>query len=177
MSEIINIWNDFKIKVLCNNSILLNRGILNHEKIENMEFIDKYIPNELLEILCDSNGQKTNTLPIFLEFINSIIGLNFFHYKFLSLSEIIDTYNFMQSYSNGKIEYTQIPFAKLIPPKDSCNILGITTFTIHLKNKSIYKTLCFINDFAYKPISEFRSEIFTNNMSDFLENQIIWNNL
>jgi hypothetical protein len=173
MTKTIDAWDNFKTMILTQYSaLILNKGLTDHDIKKHQGFINNYhFPDEILKVLHETNGQDYNSNPIFLEFQNGILGLNFCYYKFLSLTDIIETHNFMQSYSKGKIDMNLIPFAKI---EKTTNDNGTTTFTIHNTKKTIYKTFCFINDYGYKPIYEFRSEKFANNLNEFLENQILW---
>ena len=92
----------------------------------------------------------------------------------MALNDIRETYDFIQTYSKSKIDINLIPFAKI---NNADKNEGTIVFTIHKLDKAVYKTFCFINDSGYVPISEFRSEKFAKNLSEFLENQILWRTL
>jgi len=171
---IIDIWNKFKTNLAHEPNIVLNKGLSEDEIKSLLDFIDDlHIPDDLIEILCDSNGQCCNSNPVFLEFWNGMLAsdLFFYYYNFMSLNDIRETYNFIQTYSKGKIDINLIPFAKI---NNMVKNKGTTVFTIHKLDKTVYKTFCFINDSGYVPVSEFRSEKFAKNLSEFLENQILW---
>jgi hypothetical protein len=172
MNSTIYAWDRFKTSaILKKTKVVFNAGLTNNDKKNHKDFMDKYhLPNELLEILCDSNGQNYNSDAIFLELNNGILGMNFLYYHFLSLADIIKIYGLIQSHSKGEIDINLIPFAKLEKPVEK-NVL--TVFAIHTIDKTIYKTQVyewerFITHF------EFRSEKFAANLNDFLENQILW---
>jgi hypothetical protein len=101
MSAILDIWRNLK---LCKSNIFLNEGLSNIEIKKNQEFINKYIPEELLEILKNSNGQIANSESLFSEFKNNILGITFSHYNFLSLDEIIETYEELRPFFKKKDE-------------------------------------------------------------------------
>jgi len=171
---VIDIWNEFKTNLVNKPNIVFNKGLSEDEIKSSLDFIDDHhIPDELIEILCDSNGQSCNSVPIFLEFWNGILAsdLFFYYYDFMSLNDIRETYNFIQTYSKGKIDVDLIPFAKI---NNVFKDKGTTVFTIHNCDKTIHKTFCFIDDRGYVPVPEFRSEKFAKNLNEFLENQILW---
>ena len=178
MISTINTWNKFKANILAGKSTLIFNKGLNIDEIRlYKDFIDNnHIPDELLVILSDSNGQCYNSNPIFIEFRSKILtsDLIFYHYKFLSLKNIKEAYNFMQSYSKGKIDANLIPFAEINNVERNN---GTTVFTIHNFDKTVHKTFCFTNDRGYVPIFEFRSDKFAKNLNEFLENQILWYSL
>ena len=169
----INIWNEFKTILVNEPNIVLNKGLSEDEIKLSLDFIDAHMPDELIEILCDSNGQCCNSNPIFLEFWTGMLAsdLFFYYYNFMALNDIRETYDFIQTYSKSEIDINLIPFAKI---KNVVKNEGTIVFTIHKLDKTVYKTFCFINDSGYVPVSEFRSEKFAKNLSEFLENQILW---
>jgi hypothetical protein len=168
----INTWSIFKTGVMSKKGkLIFNNGLTDDEKKNHQEFIDKYhIPDELLEILCDSNGQYSKSESVFLEIKTGILGLNFLHYNFLSLTDIIKIYSFIQSYSKSEIDMDLIPFARLEKSIEE-NVLVV--FTIHTIDKTIYKTQFYEWD-RFITHFEFRSEKFATDLNEFLESQILW---
>jgi hypothetical protein len=174
----IDTWHDFKTMVLLKEpDIILNKGLSEDEIQSYLDFINNHhIPDELIEILYDSNGQCHNSNPVFLEFWNGILAsdLFFHHYNFMSLNDVKEAYKFIQTYSKGKIDTNLIPFAEINSMKRD---KGTTVFSIHNFDKTIYKIFCFIDDRGYVPVLEFSSEKFAKNLNEFLENQILWRNI
>lgn len=175
MKSTINTWGRFKTSVILKQGrLIFNNGLTNDEKKNHQEFIDKhFLPNELLEILCDVNGQDFKSESVFLEIKTGILGLNFLHYNFLSLADIIKIYGFIQSYSRGKTDMNLIPFAVL---KKAVEENVSTALTIHTIDNNIYKTQFYEWD-RFITHFEFRSEKFAISLNEFLENQILWYSL
>jgi hypothetical protein len=167
--EILKTWRTFKLNKLSEKKdSIFNIGLSDDEIILNKEFVDNYIPKELLEILQDSNGQKENTEPVFLE-----LGLSFSYYNFLSLNRIKNTYSSINSFFKTDIKTDFIPFATI---NKVIGNRGSIAFTINRNDKTIHKIQFYEWD-RFITHTEFRTEKFANNLNDFLENQILWNNI
>ena len=76
---IINIWNEFKTILANEPNIVLNKGLSEDEIKSSLDFIGtSHVLDELIEILCDSNGQHCNSNPIFLEFWTGMLVSDLF---------------------------------------------------------------------------------------------------
>lgn len=166
-----NIWINYKTAVLeKNDKIELNNGLTELMIDENRDFINNWLPKELYNILCDADGQSANSQPLFIELKNNLGGLSIWEYRFLSLNEIVKTHQFVNNYTQGKINSHYIPFAK---HEKKVGDKGSIIFTINNQSKMIYKTKYYEYD-RFTTISEFSSEKFSENIDEFLKNQIIW---
>ncbi len=152
-------WKKFKEKI---GGDCFNSGLKDYRKIQ------KYnIPTELLNILKDSNGQKSDCKPIFLEFKNDILGIDNLLYKYLSYDEGLELKEKMKNYTR---ENNFFPFAKLVNREIDSD--GAIVFAINIFDKKIYKMQFYVWDKFVKHI-EFKKDVFANNLKEFLENQIL----
>lgn len=165
-------WNEFKTIIEAENKEDIFEVGLSEVEFNNSGF-KKNIPKDLLEILLDSNGQKNNSMPIFFEFKNHPSGTIKWWFNYLSLEEIIETYNFIQDYTKNQIDVNLIPFAK---HDKELGDKGTMAFTLNRIDNSIHRTLFYEYD-RFVTVFEFRSEKIANNLNEFLENQILWRTL
>ncbi|NDW11226.1 hypothetical protein [Dysgonomonas sp. 520] len=161
---ILETWEELKLNI---KNIELNSGL-------NDEEIDCYnigsMPDELLDVLKDSNGQKTNSIPLFLELKNNILGADIFYYQFLSVSEILEIKDKIQSNTIVELE-NLYPFAELV--NRNIGEKGFVGFVINSIDKKIYKMQSYVWD-RFGSHNEFKLDIFANSLKEFLENQILW---
>ena len=160
-------WNKLKTIIENDNKEDTFEEGLSEKEISNSSIRD-YIPNDLLKILIDSNGQKNNSKPIFFEFKNHSSGTILWWYNYLSLTQIASTYNFIQEYTKKQVNENLIPFAL---HEKSIGDKGTMAFTINRIDNSIHRTLYYEYD-RFVTVYEFRSERIANNMDEFLQNQI-----
>ena len=156
--EIVQTWERFK-KMIGENRFNIGKG---------SNSVD--IPKELLYILNDSNGQKTNYKPIFIEFKNNIFGMDIFQYNFISYEDILNLKEEMSGYTN---EDNLFPFAAI---NRQIGDKGTVVFAISNFDKKIYKIQFYSWD-RFGSHIEFKEELFANSLNEFIENQILWHNL
>lgn len=153
------IWNEFKEKIGIEN---FNVGL----KINKGD-----IPNELLKIFKDADGQKSDYKPVFLEFRNDILGFNIILYKFISYNELLELKEEMIYYTKEKDLF---PFALLVNRQVGDE--GAIVFAFSSFDEKIYKVQFYRWD-RFVHHTEFKKEVFANNLNEFLENQVLWNSL
>ena len=120
--------------------------------------------------LLNWNGQKEKTPGIFFDFLNHSSGTILWHYCFLKSNEIIDLYDFIQIYTNGKLSKELIPFAKCSKEVGDKGSIG---FAIHSQTGEIYKVKFYEYD-RFVTVYEFGEEKVNAEFSDFLSNQCLW---
>ncbi|WP_269242510.1 hypothetical protein [Flavobacterium limnophilum] len=165
-------WKEFKSAIISESKEYDFEIGLSAEELKDCKFKNS-IPDELLDVLYDSNGQKINSKPMFFEFKNQANGIILWKFNFLNLEQIILTYNFIQEYTKTQIDANLIPFAKY---EKGLGDQGTMAFTINKIDKTIHRTLFYEYD-RFVTVFEFRSEKIANNLNDFLENQILWRTL
>ncbi|WP_448826730.1 SMI1/KNR4 family protein [Capnocytophaga bilenii] len=132
--------------------------------------INLFLPEDLYSILRESNGQKKDTSPIFGEFVRGVLGTQNIYYRFLSLQEILETINEMKNVD--KIESINlIPFAKYSIVFNG--EINTHIFSIDKNSRIIYKIYFFYWE-KFIRHKEFRSEKITENLEEFIDNQILW---
>lgn len=160
--EILKKWEIFKTTICVSNEEL-NDGI----EINNTNY---FFPEQLYYILKESNGQKKNTLPIFGEFRNTSSGIEIIYYNFLSLQEILETFDNMKNFNYEK-SISLIPFAKKITIANENSINYV--LCVNKDNSQIYR-VCFFHWERFVNHKEFQSEKIAKNLDEFLDNQILW---
>jgi len=165
-------WSELKTAIENENIEDTFEAGLSKIELSNSSFRE-YIPNDLLEILLNSNGQKNNSKPIFFEFKNHSSGTIIWRFNYMSLAQIVSTYNFIQEYTKKQIDENLIPFAKY---EKELGDKGTMAFTINRIDNAIHRTLYYEYD-RFVTVYEFRSEKIANNMDEFLQNQTLWREL
>lgn len=171
MQDAIKKWNSFR-DIVQNNikEIIFNSGLTKHSLSENKEFVDNILPEELYNILCLSDGQTTNSTAIFIKFGNSfMLKENIIRYRFLPLTDLIQTYNYMLHISKGKVNPNFVPFAI---HDTNVEDRGSISLTMDRISKGIYITNFYEHD-RYRPFP-YSSTLFADNLNSFLGNQILW---
>lgn len=125
---------------------------------------------ELIPLYSNWDGQKKDTEGLFFDFMNHSSGTIVWHYRLLSFQEIIDNYNFIQSYTKGKISEDLIPFAKSIQEFGDNGSVG---FAIHIKTKQIFKIHYYEYD-RFVTVYEFSESKINEDFNEFLINQMNW---
>lgn len=153
------------LKTIDNNNYVLNDPI---EKKDKELFGELCIttPTDLLELLQISNGQKSNSHPIFIKLNGSTI----LKYKFLNAKEIKSLHKLIQDTTKDRIDKNLIPFAKY---EKDIGDKGSMAFAISAIDNSIYHILFYEFD-RFTTVHEHRSEKFSKSMLDFIESETEW---
>lgn len=163
-TELLKQWQTF-ISSIDKNNNLLNGPISENETDQLISSLQN-IPVDLLQLLQFSNGQKTNSEPIFIK----LNGATTLKYKFLTGLEIISLYKFIQDTTNSFIDKNLIPFAKY---EKDIGDKGSMAFAINKVDNTVHHLLFYEFD-RFTTVYEHRSEIFSKSLLDFISSENEW---